>query len=144
MNYPQLKLENQICHRLYKASNGFTRLYRDKLSPLNLTYPQYIVMMALWEQDEISINQLLSKTAIDGSAMTQILKKMTDKALLSIVKAEDDKRKRVVKLLPHGKQLQQQAAGIPLQIRCQFPNLSDEEALQLIVLLDKVIIDGED
>lgn len=50
MKHPQLKLDNQICHRLYMASNGLTRTYRDSLADLNLTYPQYVVMMALWEK----------------------------------------------------------------------------------------------
>ncbi|MGO3820149.1 MAG: MarR family winged helix-turn-helix transcriptional regulator, partial [Vibrio casei] len=86
MKHPQLKLDNQICHRLYMASNALTRTYREMLSELDLTYPQYVVMMALWEQDNISITKLLEKTAIDGSAMTQILKKMSDKGLLNIIK----------------------------------------------------------
>ncbi|MEC8226255.1 MAG: MarR family transcriptional regulator, partial [Pseudomonadota bacterium] len=66
MKYPQLKLDNQLCHRLYMASNGIARAYRDSLNQLDLTYPQYVVMMALWEKDQISIAELLEKTAIDG------------------------------------------------------------------------------
>ncbi|MBB1418842.1 MULTISPECIES: MarR family winged helix-turn-helix transcriptional regulator [Pseudoalteromonas] len=141
MKYPQLKLDNQICHRLYMASNSVVRAYRDALNELELTYPQYVVMMALWEEDEISIAQLLEKTAIDGGAMTQILKKMTDKSLLAVVKDETDKRKRVVKLHKHGIQLQQQAANIPEQIRCCFPSITQQEATQLITLLDKLNTD---
>lgn len=141
MKHPQLKLDNQICHRLYMASNGLTRTYRDSLANLNLTYPQYVVMMALWEKDGISITALLEKTAIDGSAMTQILKKMGDKQLLNIVKDEQDKRKRVVKLTSEGQKLQSRAAKIPAHIRCQFPSLDDGEAQLLVQLLDKVIKD---
>lgn len=141
MKHPQLKLDNQICHRLYMASNGITRSYREALADLNLTYPQYVVMMALWEKDAVTIAELVERTAIDGSAMTQILKKMSDKALLNIVKDEHDKRKRVIKLLSHGQKMQAQAANIPDQIRCQFPNLNNEEAQQLTKLLDKVIRD---
>lgn len=141
MKHPQLKLDNQICHRLYMASNGLTRTYRDSLADLNLTYPQYVVMMALWEKDGISITALLEKTAIDGSAMTQILKKMGDKQLLNIVKDERDKRKRVVKLTGEGQKLQSKAAKIPERIRCQFPSLDDGEAQLLVQLLDKVIKD---
>lgn len=141
MKHPQLKLDNQICHRLYMASNGLTRTYRDSLAELNLTYPQYVVMMALWEKDGISITALLEKTAIDGSAMTQILKKMGDKQLLNILKDEQDKRKRVVKLTAQGQIMQSQAAEIPERIRCQFPSLENEEARLLVQLLDKVIND---
>ncbi|WP_086981288.1 MarR family winged helix-turn-helix transcriptional regulator [Vibrio aphrogenes] len=141
MKHSQLHLDNQICHRLYMAANSITRRYRESLATLNLTYPQYVVMMALWEKDEITIAELVDKTAIDGSAMTQILKKMTDKALLAIVKDEHDKRKRLVKLRSHGQQLQDLAADIPAQIRCQIPHLTDDEAQQLMHLLDKVVQD---
>ncbi|MCF7517619.1 MULTISPECIES: MarR family winged helix-turn-helix transcriptional regulator [Pseudoalteromonas] len=138
MKYPQLKLDNQLCHRLYMASNGIARAYRDSLNQLDLTYPQYVVMMALWEKDQISIAELLEKTAIDGGAMTQILKKMSDKALLSITKDSQDKRKRLVQLEAKGKAMQDQAADIPSQIRCRFPSVSEPQALQLIELLDLV------
>lgn len=138
MNYPQLKLENQICHRLYMASNGISRSYRESLAKLDLTYPQYVVMMALWESDQITIAELLEKTAIDGGAMTQILKKMTEKSLLLIEKDQTDKRKRVVKLCAKGVELQHQAADIPNTIRCKFPSISEQQAAQLITLLDLV------
>ncbi len=141
MKHPQLKLDNQICHRLYMASNGITRSYREALDRLNLTYPQYVVMMALWEKDEITIAELVEKTAIDGSAMTQILKKMSDKQLLNIIKDKHDGRKRVIKLLTQGKDMQTDAASIPEQIRCHFPSLNTDEAQQLTALLDKVIQD---
>jgi DNA-binding MarR family transcriptional regulator len=138
MEYPQLKLENQLCHRLYMASNRIIRNYREPLIKLDLTYPQYIVMMALWEKDGITIAELLEKTSIDGGAMTQILKKMTDKSLLSIVKDEDDKRRKVIKLEPHGDELRHQAASIPDKIKCSFSQITDQEAQKLIELLDKV------
>ncbi|CAM3765885.1 MULTISPECIES: MarR family winged helix-turn-helix transcriptional regulator [Pseudoalteromonas] len=141
MKYPQLKLDNQLCHRLYMASNSVVRAYRDALCTLELTYPQYVVMMALWEEDKITIAHLLQKTAIDGGAMTQILKKMTDKQLVMVIKDEDDKRKKRVKLQPQGIEMQQQATAIPQQIRCQFPSINEQEAMQLITLLDKLNTD---
>ncbi|MBU3001847.1 MarR family winged helix-turn-helix transcriptional regulator [Paraglaciecola arctica] len=138
MNYSQLKLDNQICHRLYMASNSVVRAYRDALNQLDLTYPQYVVMMALWEENKMSIAGLLNKTKIDGGAMTQILKKMTDKQLLSVVIDKEDKRKRLVKLESHGLKLQQQAVDIPDQIRCRFQSINTQEADQLMHLLDKL------
>ena len=74
MSFEQLKLKNQLCHRLYMASNSIARAYRAPLAEINLTYPQYVVMMALWEEDKITISDLIERTAIDGSALTQILK----------------------------------------------------------------------
>lgn len=138
MTYPQLQLNSQICHRLYKASNGISRAYRTWLTELDLTYPQYVVMMALWEENQLSIATLVEKTGIDGGAMTQILKKMSDKGLLTIVKDEDDKRKRWVTLTGKGIELQHQAAAIPEKIRCKFPSIDDEQAQHLIALLDKI------
>lgn len=141
MPFEQLKLKNQLCHRLYMASNSIARAYREPLEALNLTYPQYVVMMALWEQDKITIARLLEKTAIDGGAMTQILKKMTDKSLLAVVKDEQDKRKRLVQLTASGQALKIEAADIPRQIACQFESVNTEQVQQLMQLLDLVVDD---
>ncbi|MEH6450479.1 MAG: MarR family transcriptional regulator [Oleispira sp.] len=141
MPYDQLKLENQLCHRLYMASNSIARAYREPLAELNITYPQYVVMMALWEQDEITIAELLAKTAIDGGAMTQILKKMADKGLLEIIKDEQDKRKRLVQLTAEGQALKKKAANIPKQIKCNFTSIDSGKIEQLMQLLDLVVDD---
>lgn len=141
MNYDQLKLDKQLCHRLYMASNGLVRTYRPLLDALNLTYPQYVVMMALWEQDGITIQTLLEKTVIDGGAMTLILKKMKEKNLLSITPSESDKRKKLIHLQPEGQALKQKAADIPEKIQCAFPSIQKPELMQLITLLDLVCAD---
>jgi len=141
MNYDQLKLDKQLCHRLYMASNGIVRTYRPLLDALNLTYPQYVVMMALWEQDGITIQTLLENTAIDGGAMTLILKKMKDKELLSITKNDQDKRKKLIHLLPNGHALKNKAVDIPDNVKCAFPNIEKAEVMQLITLLDLLCAD---
>ncbi|GAC27798.1 MarR family winged helix-turn-helix transcriptional regulator [Brumicola pallidula] len=141
MSFNQLKLTNQLCHRLYMASNSIVRAYRELLHALNITYPQYVVMMALWEQDKITIAELLEKTAIDGGAMTQILKKMVDKCLLEIVKDHQDKRKRLVQLTKQGQALKLKAVDIPNEIGCKFESINSEQADQLMRLLDLVISD---
>jgi DNA-binding MarR family transcriptional regulator len=141
MPFEQLKLKNQLCHRLYMASNSIARAYREPLSELNITYPQYVVMMALWEQDQITIAELLAETAIDGGAMTQILKKMSDKGLLEIIKDEQDKRKRLVQLTSEGQALKKQAANIPKQIKCNFTSIDSGQIEQLMQLLDLVVDD---
>jgi DNA-binding MarR family transcriptional regulator len=141
MPFDQLKLKNQLCHRLYMASNSIIRAYREPLNALDITYPQYIVMMALWEQDEVTIAELVRKTAIDGGAMTQILKKMSDKWLLEIIKDDQDKRQRFVKLTPKGQSLKLKAVDIPTQIGCKFTSIDSEQTQQLIQLLDLVVMD---
>ncbi|MEL0630169.1 MarR family winged helix-turn-helix transcriptional regulator [Psychromonas aquatilis] len=141
MSFEQLQLKNQLCHRLYMASNSIARTYRPLLAEINLTYPQYVVMMALWEEDKITIAALIEKTAIDGSALTQILKKMSDKALLVVIRDESDKRKRFIQLTPEGSSLQHKAAEIPHQIQCKFNSIDSAQAQQLMHLLDLVVHD---
>ena len=101
-------------------------------------------MMALWEQDEITIAELIDKTAIDGGAMTQILKKMSDKSLLAVIKDEHDKRKRLVQLTQHGQSLKLKAADIPKNILCKFDSVDATQAKQLMQLLDLVVNDLAD
>jgi len=141
MTFEQLKLKNQLCHRLYMASNSIARAYREPLTEINLTYPQYVVMMALWEQDKITIATLIEKTAIDGGAMTQILKKMTDKTLISVIKNQQDKRKRLIKLTDNGQALKLKAANIPNKVRCKFNRIDPDQAQQLMQMLDLVVND---
>jgi DNA-binding MarR family transcriptional regulator len=144
MQFDQLKLKNQLCHRLYMASNSIVRAYREPLSELNITYPQYVVMMALWEQDDLTIAELVQRTAIDGGAMTQILKKMADKSLLEIIKDDQDKRQRFVQLTQQGQSLKLKAVNIPDKISCQFDNINNEQTQQLMQLLDLVVKDLSD
>jgi DNA-binding MarR family transcriptional regulator len=141
MSFDQLKLKNQLCHRLYMASNSISRAYREPLSELNITYPQYVVMMALWEKDQITIAELLAETAIDGGAMTQVLKKMADKGLLEIIKDEHDKRKRLVQLTQQGQDLKEKAVNVPKQIQCKFNSIDSAQLGQLMQLLDLVVDD---
>jgi DNA-binding MarR family transcriptional regulator len=141
MPFDQLKLKNQLCHRLYMASNSIARAYREPLSELNITYPQYVVMMALWQQDGITIADLVSTTAIDGGAMTQILKKMVDKGLVKIIKDNEDKRKRLVHLTEQGQVLKRKAVNIPKQIACKFTSIDSVQVEQLMQLLDLVVDD---
>jgi DNA-binding MarR family transcriptional regulator len=141
MPFDQLKLKNQLCHRLYMASNSIARAYREPLSELNITYPQYVVMMSLWQQDGITIADLVLATSIDGGAMTQILKKMVDKELLKIIKDNKDKRKRLVELTQQGQALKIQAADIPNKIKCKFNSIDSVQVEQLMELLDRVVDD---
>lgn len=144
MSFEQLTLKNQLCHRLYMASNSIVRAYREPLMKLNITYPQYVVMMALWEQDKITIAALVEKTVIDGGAMTQILKKMADKGLLEIIKDQHDKRKRLVELTQDGQALKIKAVNIPNEISCKFNSIDSMQANQLMQLLDLVVNDLAD
>ena len=135
----QLKLSNQICHRYYVASNAITRAYRPLLEPLGLTYPQYVVMMALWEKDEIEVKSLKNKTLIDGGALTLILKKLESKGQLRLEPSSQDRRNKFVILTNQGCELRKQAADIPKKLMCQVPGFSHEDFQQLSSLTDRVI-----
>lgn len=133
-----LKLENQLCHRFYTLSNAFTRSYRPLLKSLDITYPQYVTLMALWETDDVPIAALLQKTSIDGGAMSLILKKLEDKGFLTVVKDEADKRVKKVKLTPTGEQKKAQAEAVPTQMICKINGMTEQEGKTLRDLLDKL------
>lgn len=134
----QLKLSNQICHRFYKATNAITRAYKPYLNQLDITYPQYLVLMALWEKDSIEVSQVQQQTQIDAGALTLIMKKLVAKHIIVLSAADYDKRVKLVKLTDKGRAMESDAADIPSQLRCQFPNFSDPEISQLVTLLDKL------
>lgn len=133
-----LKLENQLCHRFYSVSNAFTRAYRPLLKSLDITYPQYLVMMALWEQDNQTITQLVEKCRIDAGALTLILKKLSQKAFIEITPSQQDKRVKEVGLTEKGLTAKSDAVNIPKQLLCQLQNLDADEMVQLKVLIDKL------
>ena len=137
---PQLKLSNQICHRFYVVNNAITRAYKPYLDELGITYPQYLVLMALWEQDEVEVGYIQSVTQIDSGALTLIMKKLMQKDIISMAAAEHDKRVKIVKLTAKGWKLESQASEIPYKLKCQFPEVSEQEIIQLQQLLDKLNI----
>ena len=94
--------------------------------------------MALWEQSNVTIAELLDKTVIDGGAMTLILKKLEQKELLSVVKDEHDKRVRRVVLSKAGENAKLKALDVPAQMLCKLDGMSKTEAKQLVVLMDKL------
>jgi len=133
-----LKLENQLCHRFYTLSNAFTRAYRPLLKTLDITYPQYVTLMALWENDGMTIAELLARTAIDGGAMSLMLKKLESKGFLQVIKDEHDKRAKRVMLTERGKEAKATAEHVPQQMLCKLQGMTAEESYQLKSLLDKL------
>jgi DNA-binding MarR family transcriptional regulator len=115
---PQLLLQNQICHSLYSASNALVRAYRPALEALDLTYPQYLVMMSLWEQDAVSIKQISEQTRLDAPTLTPILKRLEVKGLLKRERSLLDERQKVIAVTEAGWQLMEQAAHVPHAMVC--------------------------
>jgi DNA-binding MarR family transcriptional regulator len=133
----KLKLENQICHSIYSASNALVRAYRPLLDEVDLTYPQYLVMLALWDEDGVMIKNLVERTRFDAGTLTPLLKRLSDKALLTIDKSQEDSRQRVVLLTNKGKKLLQAAENVPDSLMCRI-DMSRDEALALKALCEKL------
>ncbi|MDP8052416.1 MULTISPECIES: MarR family winged helix-turn-helix transcriptional regulator [Pasteurellaceae] len=132
------QLSNQLCHRFYVISNAITRRYRVSLEKIDLTYPQYVAMMALWEEDNISVGELHKKTLIDNGCLTLMLKKMCDKNLITLIVSDTDKRMKKVKLTDKGIKLKILAQKERDKIRQeQTQALTETEYQQLVFLLDK-------
>ncbi|MEI5909671.1 MarR family transcriptional regulator [Bacillus spongiae] len=111
-----LKLDNQICFTIYAASREMTKLYRPLLDELELTYPQYLALLALWEHDSISVKELGQKLYLDSGTLTPMLKRMQANGLLVRERDKADERKVLIKLTEKGNQLQEKAECIPASL----------------------------
>ena len=108
-----LRLDNQLCFALYSASLAMTRLYQPLLAQLGLTYPQYLVMLALWEQDDVAVSDIGQRLGLDSGTLTPLLKRLAQQGLLSRERDAQDERRVRVRLSVAGQALREQAAQIP-------------------------------
>lgn len=113
----QLLLDNQLCFALYSASNAIVRAYKPFLEPLDLTYPQYLVMLVLWQQDGLTVSQLGEHLYLDSGTLTPLLKRMESKQLLERLHCQEDERRRIIVLTETGKALHEQALRVPEQMK---------------------------
>jgi len=108
-----LQLNNQLCFPLYALSRQMTALYRPYLDELDLTYPQYLVMLLLWEHEKLCVKQIGCELWLDSGTLTPLLKRMEETGLLTRLRCTHDERMVYIQLTKEGKQLQHKAAGIP-------------------------------
>jgi DNA-binding MarR family transcriptional regulator len=113
-----LKLDRQLCFALYSSSLAMTKLYKPLLAPLGLTYPQYLVMLVLWETEGISVSALGQRLSLDSGTLTPLLKRLEAAELLQRRRAEDDERRVDIFLTPAGRKLKAQARSIPPELAC--------------------------
>lgn len=113
MSYDPLKLSNQICFPVYAASRLITREYQPHLDKLGITYPQYLVLMVLWEQDNQTVNEIAHKLILHTNTITPLLKRMQLQGILTRQRSAEDERKVIVQLTAKGLEMKQQAAKIP-------------------------------
>jgi len=116
MTYEQLKLENQLCFPVYAASRLIIREYQPHLERLGITYPQYLVLMLLWETDDRTVNEIAQALILNTNTVTPILKRMEAMGLIARRRSAEDERRVIVSLTPKGMQLREEAARIPEQL----------------------------
>ena len=131
-NADPLALDRQLCFQFYAASNLITRLYRPVLSELGLTYPQYLVMLVLWEQDRISVSQICTRLHLDSGTMTPMLKRMESLGLIERTRDPDDERRVLVLLTAQGRALRSRAIAVP-QIISKGHNAEELQALRVVI-----------
>jgi len=122
---------NQLSLALHSACNAITRAYRLTLDQFDITYPQYLVLLALWHQDSVSVKELSTQTLLDSSTLTPLLKRLETKELITRSRRFDDERVRVICLTHKGRELERSASDIPINIRRRIGlSITDEAELQ--------------
>ncbi len=124
---PALLLDNQLCFALYSASLAMTKLYKPLLESLGLTYPQYLVMLVLWEHETLTVSELGERLYLDSGTLTPLLKRMEAATLLQRTRSAQDERRVLITLTAAGRKLKSRAAKIPACVvqaaGCPLPEL---------------------
>ncbi|WP_234734080.1 MarR family winged helix-turn-helix transcriptional regulator [Tellurirhabdus bombi] len=133
-----LKLENQVCFPVYSLAKEIVNHYRPLLEEMDVTYPQYLVMLVLWEHQEQTVSQIGEKVSLDSGTLTPLLKRLEQKGLVSRVRSSEDERVVQIKLTEQGKALQEKAALVPEQLANSM-KASVAELIQLKKLIDQIL-----
>ena len=133
-----MKLKNQLCFPLYAAARSITNLYTPLLSPLGLTYTQYLVFLVLWEQDGITVGEICEKLMLDNGTLSPLLKKLQKAGYIERHRSEEDERVVVITLTEKGRDLQLQAKDVPLKA-ASCVDLPPEKARELYMLLYELL-----
>ncbi len=118
-HYENLLLSNQLCFALYAATNAITRAYRPALGEVGLTYPQYLVMIVLWENDGLSVKEIASRLHLDSATITPLLKRLEQAKFIKRKRSKQDERIVNIFLTKRGQNIQPQVAEIQQGIVCQ-------------------------
>ena len=111
-------IRQQLCFAVYAASHAFTRAYRLLLEPLGITYPQYLVMLILWERDAQRVKEIGAQLSLDSGTLTPLLKRLEAMGLVNRVRDVQDERQVTIKLTSAGRALEAKAASIPQELEC--------------------------
>ena len=138
---PEFLLENQLCFRLYTVSRLMTKAYHPLLSEHGLTYPQYLVLLVLWEKDALPVNDIAKRLYLETNTVTPLIQRMEKEGILTRTKGTKDARQIIVTLTKKGKKLQDQLTEVPNTMSnavfCE--SVTPETAPELFKMLDDMI-----
>ena len=141
--YEHLKLDNQLCFRLYTAARLTMQAYFPYFEPLGVTYPQYLVLLVLWEQDHQPVNDIARRLHLETNTVTPLLQRMEKQGLLTRKRGKEDTRQRIVSLTKQGKDLEEQAKNIPDCLVAQLAErVPDVQVLIAMIPGLDTLIDG--
>ena len=133
--YEQLLLKNQLCFPMYACSRKIVGRNTPYLSPLGLTYTQYVVLMVLWEQESVNVGQLGSILHLDAGTLTPLLKRLEKAGYVTRERSKEDERVTVISITPEGNALKEKCKDIPLKLSSEESGLSKKDAEELYRLL---------
>ena len=142
MSHAELRLDNQICFRLYTAARLVSQAYTPMLTEMGITYPQYLVLMVLWERDNQPVNDIARRLMLETNTVTPLLQRMEKLGILSRTKGERDKRQQIVSLTQKGREMEEKAYElIPAGMGEKFAacRLKREDYQNLAQELDAII-----
>lgn len=136
---PNLVLDDQLCFALYSTGLAFNKVYRKLLGRLGLTYPQYLVMMVLWERDEITVSEVGERLFLDSATLTPLLKRMESAGWLTRTRAASDERQVIIALTSEGRALKTQAlAVVPNGLKCAVEGCTSDQILSMKTQLESL------
>lgn len=125
-----VRLDSMLCFAVYATAHAFTRFYKPRLDALDLTYPQYLVFVALWEKDAVTVGALGNRLFLDSGTITPLIKRLEARGLVRRMRDSEDERQVRILLTPAGRALQAKAAAIPLRV-AEGAELGRDEAERL-------------
>ena len=132
-------LDGMLCFSLYSVTNALVRQYRPLLKELDLTYPQFVVLMALYEQDNIPLRDLSEKTLFDSGTLTPLVQKLEAKGFLQRISVAGDERMKNVVLTEKGGNMREQVTALPERMRCSM-RMNDDE-LEMLKTLSRALLE---
>lgn len=136
-----LRLDNQICFAIYSAAHAFNRVYKPLLDRLGLTYPQYLVMLVLWERDGVPVKDIGERLFLDSGTLTPLLKRLESAQFIKRTRSTEDERQVLIALTPQGRALQEKASSVPQSIlaasACSVPELTAMKN-EIVALRDRL------